>query len=100
MSVESIKGVMASAQEFSLKTQGAEQKSQSNFSNVLSEAIDYLKQTEAEASQATTALLTGESTDLHTALIAAQKAEIAISYTVEIRNRVLEAYNNIMNMQV
>jgi|GEM_PF-758966 len=99
MSVESIKGVMSSAQAFS-QTQGATQKSQANFSNILSEAIDYVKQTEAEAAKANAALLTGESTDLHTALIAAQKAEIAISYTVEIRNRVLEAYNNIMNMQV
>ncbi|MGI6151283.1 MAG: flagellar hook-basal body complex protein FliE [Christensenellales bacterium] len=100
MSVESIKGVLASAQGFSQRTQGVQQNSQGSFSNILSEAIDAIKQTEAEAAEAAAALLTGESTDLHTALIAAQKAEIAISYTVEIRNRILEAYNNIMNMQV
>lgn len=99
MSIESISGVLASAQGFS-RPEGAQQKSQGGFSNVLSDAIRSIKETEAEAAEARAAILTGESADLHTALIAALKAETAISYTVEIRNRILEAYNNIMNMQV
>jgi flagellar hook-basal body complex protein FliE len=80
-------------------TSGAQQ-SESSFSNILSEAIGNIAEAKAQAQAANDALLTGDSGDIHTALIAAQKAEVAVSYAVEIRNRVIEAYNNIMEMQV
>ena len=91
-------GAISSTQ--SILQTGSAQQSESSFSNILSEAIDYIEETEAESEAASEALLTGESDDIHTALIASQKAEIAVSYAVEVRNRVLESYNDILNMQV
>ncbi len=99
MSIDSIGGVTASAQGFA-KPESIQQKDKSSFSNILSDAVNSIKNTEAEAANAQSALVTGESSDLHTSLITALKAETAISFTVEIRNRVLESYNSIMNMQV
>jgi flagellar hook-basal body complex protein FliE len=98
MELSSIGSVIQSAQ--SIGKTGSAQQSESSFSNILSDAIDNIKETEAAAETANEALLTGESDDIHSALIASQKAEIAVSYAVEIRNRVVEAYNSIMDMQV
>jgi flagellar hook-basal body complex protein FliE len=96
--ISSISNVVSNAQQIS--SVGNTQESTSSFSNILSDALDNIKETEAEAQAANQALLTGESDDIHTALIAAQKANVAVSLAVEVRNRVVEAYNKITEMQV
>ena len=45
-------------------------------------------------------LMFGDLTDLHTATIAAQKAEIVLSLTLQIRNKIVEAYQEVMRMNV
>lgn len=98
MAINAISSIVNSAQQISKA--GATQQSESSFSNILTQAIDNIEETEAEVQLANDGLLTGETDDIHTALIASQKAEIAVSLAVEVRNRVLEAYNSVMNMQV
>lgn len=97
MNINSINNVLSGAQK---AAQANEAKEDQKFSNILNDAIDYIKETEAESNAASEALLTGASDDIHTALIASQKAEIAVSYAVQIRNKMIDAYNDIMNMQV
>lgn len=97
MSINPIGNAFSGAQKAAQASEATENQS---FSNILSEAIDYMEETEAESSAANEALLTGDSDDIHTALIASQKAELAVSYAVQIRNKLIEAYNDIMNMQV
>lgn len=98
MAINAISSIVTNAQQIG-KT-GSAQQSESSFSNILTQAIDNIEETEAEVQLANDGLLTGETDDIHTALIASQKAEIAVSLAVEVRNRVLEAYNSVMNMQV
>ena len=45
-------------------------------------------------------MLSGETQDLHTIGLAGQKAEILLNLTVQMRNRVIEAYQEVMRMQV
>lgn len=45
-------------------------------------------------------LARGENVDLHQVMIASQKANITLQATIEIRNKVIEAYQEIMRMQV
>jgi len=99
MAINAVSGAVSGVGGISA-SQSTAQTSGSGFSNILTDAINDIEQTETEANEANEALLTGESDDLHTAIIAAQKAEIAVSYAVQIRNRVLESYNTVMNMQV
>jgi len=96
MNINAIGNVFAGAQKAAKANEPKEEK----FSNLLSDAIDSIEETEAQSDAASAALLTGESDDVHSALIASQKAEIAVSYAVQIRNKMIEAYNDIMNMQV
>jgi flagellar hook-basal body complex protein FliE len=72
----------------------------SSFTNIFSDAINNLKETEATATAENEKLLTGESDDIHTAMIASQKAEVAVQLAVQIRDKVIASYNEVMNMQV
>jgi len=71
-----------------------------SFTDILSEALSNAADTEESAQEANASILTGEADDLHTPLIEAQKAELALDLAIQIRNKVITAYNQIMNMQV
>lgn len=64
--------------------------------NMVSETNDY--QNAAESAEIQFAL--GESTSTHELLVAQEKANVALQYTVAVRDKVLEAYREIMNMQM
>lgn len=73
---------------------------QSMFSNVLKKAIENVNNAEHEADVKTAALASGEIEDLHDVLISAQKASITLESTVQVQRKVIDAYNEIMRMQV
>lgn len=64
--------------------------------NMVSETNDY--QNAAEAAEIQFAL--GDSTSTHELLVAQEKANVALQYTVAVRDKVLDAYREIMNMQM
>lgn len=76
---------------------------QTAFDSFLSSAIDMYKETDdyqkaAEESEINFAL--GYSTSTHDLAIAQQKANISLQYTVQVTKKVLEAYKELMNMQI
>lgn len=71
-----------------------------DFKDILDEAINRYEQIGDESAKGALELLTGQTNDLSDVLIAAQKSEIAVSLTVQLRNKAVEAYKEIMNMQV
>lgn len=73
---------------------------ESSFTNILTDAINNAKDTESSAQQQNVSLLTGDTDDLHTPMIEAQKAELALSLAIQVRNKVVEAYNEVMRMQL
>jgi flagellar hook-basal body complex protein FliE len=52
-----------------------------------------------EATAKVTGLLSGDGTDIHTAMIATQKASLAFEAALAIRNKAVSAYQQIMSMQ-
>lgn len=72
----------------------------SQFKTALNDAIKDVNKLQMESSMATTKLVRGEMDNLHDVMIAGQKASIALQATVEVRNKVLESYQEIMRMQV
>ena len=71
-----------------------------NFSELLSSAMSGIQETDAADKAADMQLLSGDITDLHTAVIEGQKAELTLRLTTQMRNKVVDAYNEIMRMQV
>lgn len=66
------------------------------LSDKLREVQDMQDQSDIEAQK----LASGETSDVHTAMMAAEKAELSLQYTMAIRNKLIEAYQEIMRMQV
>jgi flagellar hook-basal body complex protein FliE len=87
---------------YALTKQGSGQKisSGSDFSSVLKNAINNLEKTQLESDQAVVDLVTGNTEDFHTPIIAMEKAVLTMDLAVNIRNKVLEAYQEIMRMQI
>lgn len=77
--------------------------SEKSFDSVFQSALELLKETNdisnaAELEEIRFAM--GDSENLHDLTIALRKAEIAVQYTVAVRDKVLDAYKEIMNMQI
>ena len=72
----------------------------SNFSFVLKDAINNLDKVQQEAGQAAVDLVAGNTEDFHTPIIAMEKANMSMNLAVNIRNKVLEAYKEVMRMQI
>jgi flagellar hook-basal body complex protein FliE len=72
----------------------------SGFREVFEDLIRNVEQTEAIAEEDAYRLATGALDDPHTAMINAAKAELTLSTMVQIRNKVLDAYSEIMRINV
>jgi flagellar hook-basal body complex protein FliE len=79
----------------------AAQPQATNFSQVLAASLDQVNAMQAESNQLKTAYEIGDpSVDLPDVMISMQKASLAFEATVEVRNKLLSAYQEVMNMQV
>jgi flagellar hook-basal body complex protein FliE len=83
-----------------LQSPAAETGSDGGFAGIMSQALSLFQETGADSNDASLDLLTGNTEDLSSALIATEKAEISLNLTVAIRNKAIDAYKEIMNMQV
>jgi flagellar hook-basal body complex protein FliE len=72
----------------------------SSFSDYLRGALDEVDRLQKEADSSAVSLATGETQNLHQVMIDVQKAEIALQFTIQIRNKIIEAYQEIMRMQI
>jgi len=71
-----------------------------NFANILSEAFTTARESDAADKGSMVQLLMGEGDDLSRLLIDAQKAELSLQLALQIRNKVIDAYNEVMRMSV
>jgi flagellar hook-basal body complex protein FliE len=69
------------------------------FGDTLGKLIDAVEGTSTSANQAVGRMLDG-SGDVHEAMIALQRADMMLQLTVQIRNKIVQAYQDIMRMPV
>lgn len=70
------------------------------FKDMLKNAINEVDSLQKNAEQKTLELAMGKSDNLHDVVIATEKANMALQLTLEIRNKMVESYQEIMRMQV
>ena len=73
---------------------------QDGFGNAVGNALDSLEKVQANADDLATKAATGDLTDVHDYMIAATQASLATELTVAVRNKAVEAFNDILRMQV
>ncbi|MHB8926055.1 MAG: flagellar hook-basal body complex protein FliE [Bacillota bacterium] len=72
----------------------------SSFADLLNQAIGDVNQMQLQAEQAGMDLAAGKVTDLHQVMITTEKANLALQLAIQVRNKVIEAYQEIMRMPV
>jgi flagellar hook-basal body complex protein FliE len=72
----------------------------SGFLDSLKSAIGKVNDTQMEAGRAVEALMTGETQDLHRTMVALQQADVSFQLMMQIRNKLVSAYEEIQRMQV
>ncbi|AEM74530.1 flagellar hook-basal body complex protein FliE [Caldicellulosiruptor acetigenus] len=76
------------------------QSSQVSFVDFLYKALEGVNGLQKEADYQNNLFLLGLSANPQDAIVASEKASIALQLTLQIRNKILDAYNEIMRMQV
>jgi flagellar hook-basal body complex protein FliE len=71
----------------------------SGFADKLTALVGKVEQTSADANQAVDHML-NKTGDVHDAMIALQRAEMTLQMTVQLRNKFVQAYQDIMRMPI
>jgi len=70
----------------------------SKFFKALESSIDKVQQLQTDADQQVADLLQGNGRDLHAALIAVEKADLSFQLMMQVRNKIVQAYQEISRM--
>jgi len=70
------------------------------FADMLQNSINEINSLQQQSADLKSTLVTGELDELHQVMIAAEKSSLSFQLTLQIRNKVVEAYQEIMRMQV
>jgi len=70
------------------------------FASLLESAVNQVESSRQNASQSIQQLISGEKEELHNTVLATQKAELQFEMFLQVRNKVVSAYQEIMKMQV
>ncbi|MDU5079873.1 flagellar hook-basal body complex protein FliE [Tissierella carlieri] len=75
-------------------------KEEKSFSNFLTNALNQVNEMQLESTEYKKLLAVGELDNLHDLTIAADKADTALQVVMSIRSKVVEAYKEIMRIQI
>lgn len=79
---------------------GAPSQAAGSFGDVLAKMVTEVDSTRQAAAVETRKVLLGESDSMHGAMLALQESSIALSMMVEVRNKLVESYQELMRMPV
>ena len=106
MPIDPIQGLLVQSQlPLTPVTSGAQwfrtgQNEGPSFSTIIGDALQQVDQLQQQANEASTLVATGHSTDLHAALMRVEEAGLAMQLALQVRNKIVESYQEIMRMPV
>jgi flagellar hook-basal body complex protein FliE len=71
-----------------------------SFRQLLEDSVTQVNDLQAQADTLAQQLATGKAENLHEVMLALHKASLALEFTIQVRNKVIEAYQEIMRTQV
>jgi flagellar hook-basal body complex protein FliE len=100
MAIDSVNNISSLLNVLNTSGSATTENTGTNFSDLLKDAIGQVEDVQTKNDVNSLQLLSGQSTDIHTSLITAQKAELTFNLAVQVRNKVIDAYNEVMRMQL
>ena|SRR5690625_342105 len=91
---------LTSLQEPTKRISNEPNESNVSFANILKSALNKVNEAELEADVKTELLANGQIDQLHDVMISAQKASLTVETAVQIQQKVIDTYNEIMRMQI
>lgn len=88
---------------FLAQTQGIkiiDNNSKTNFANILKDELNKVNELQVRSDSANQQLITGESEDIHSVLLATEEARLSLEMAVQVRNKLIESYQEINKMQL
>ena len=76
------------------------QDKKADFQSVITDHLTKVSAMESDANKKTQDFVIGKSDNLHEIIVAGEKAKLALEFTVEIRNKIVNAYKEIMRMPI
>ena len=73
---------------------------ESSFKDIVAGFLSTVNQLQLDADAKVRGLATGEVKNLHEVMVASEKASLAMQFTMQLRNRLIEAYQDILRTQV
>ena len=71
-----------------------------SFADTLKDAVQNVNQMQQESDVKMQELATGKTQNIHDVMLTTEKADIALKLMVQVRNKIIEAYQEVMKMQV
>lgn len=88
------------SQGFQSEISGSGEISGKSFADTLNAAIDKVNTLQKDSDKAIQNLATGRTDNVAEVMIASEKADIALKLMMQVRNKIIDAYQEIMKMQV
>ena len=86
-----------------MKENGLPQQSQDStrtFSQIMRDSVEQVNQYQSQADTAVKELLAGRTKNIHETLLTIERADASLKLAMQVRNKILDAYREIMRMQV
>jgi len=96
---QALQGLSGTGAETAASLTGSSGAQPTPFSDLLTDAIGQVDQLEAQAHTAVAGLMTGSGVDVHQAMIATQKASMSFELALAVRNKAVQAYQQVIGMQ-
>ena len=95
-----VRGVSPAAINFEKMDETPKNSGSSEFLDLLEKGIKEVNSSSQEAEKSSMDLASGKSSNIHETMLAVTKAELGFNMMVQMRNKVIEAYQEVMRMQV
>ena len=96
----SIKSIETIPEPFGVTPLKGASKQDQGFGDLLKKAVESVNAMQHEAGRLENAVANGENVNIHQAVIAGEKAGLSFKLLMQVRNKVIDAYQEIMRMQV
>lgn len=99
MAIQSI-GTNSILNNLNISNTTEEKTNGTSFSNVLSDAIIKVNDSEVNANNKIESLIKGEDVEMHEVMLAMQESVLSLQALIEVRNKTVEAYQEISKLQL
>lgn len=99
MAIQSI-GTNSILNNLNISNKTEEKTNGTSFSNVLSDAISKVNDSEVNANNKIESLIKGEDVEMHEVMLAMQESVLSLQALIEVRNKTVEAYQEISKLQL